>query len=511
MKLEKFIYNPSKTPVQNAIDTVTMHLLAYGKVYELLHKQLWRKAPYRIWSYNIPQIPTFNNRPVTFVRGWNIKSPSTVPYNYEGGDYTFGLNQLFMDQDYRKPYVGNPKDGIYHDDCYIEPKHIPATNEGYYDCWGYYTDSYFDWEGVGTVYEMGQTWEKQNSVGDVVISGVSLQTYSVTVPPTPPATVGVTTHYKKIVVTYANGSTSIVELGSYDPLTPQTDGITSGQSNNPYSYFGYKKWKKNFDEFSVHGNIVSEVQTSAIFSLTNLAMEYGWIRVYQDGTVIEYAPESYEAGDPGYYTPAHYKILPMMYTDTGDLAMDRVEFVEKWNDYFELYVHEDSEWWEAFIKPIAAIITIVIAVYTGIIYNPIGAIGTALSVVGTLGGNQQLSLIGGIMMAGAGIYNSIEEIAAQNILSNAPPSMSIGAARDIAQNMGYQELYGQFISGAGLSNWLNVGSKVFSIGSNIDAFSSFQNISGDTSLIPESTNSHNALIFVRGEDDPYDPERIIRL
>ena len=200
MKLEKFVYNEKSTPVQNAIDTVTMHLLAYSKIYELLHKQIWRKAPSRIGLYQNPHYTIHNGRPVKFIRHWDIKSPAIVPYSYSGGDHTFGLNQLFMEQDYRKEYIGNPKDGIYHDDCYIEPKHITPSNEGYYDCFGYYTGSSFDTEEMKTVYAITQTWDKQNATGEVLINTVSLETYSLTV-----GSPAVTTHYKRIRIDYKIG------------------------------------------------------------------------------------------------------------------------------------------------------------------------------------------------------------------------------------------------------------------------------------------------------------------
>lgn len=458
MKLEKIVLDKKYDILTNVKNAFVLQAISYAKVYELLHKQIWRKVPSRIGTYSIPNISTFNGRPVTFIRWWNIKSYSTAPYSYSGGDHTFGLNQLFMEQDYRKEYIGNPKDGIYHDDCYITPKMIPATNEGYYDCWGYYTGSSFDTEEMKTVYAITQTWDKQNATGEVLINTVSLETYSLTV-----GSPAVTTHYKRIRIDYKIGEDGIVELGSYDPLKPQTDGISIGQSNNPYSYFGYRKWKKNFDEFSSHGTVVTEFQTSAQFSLASKVFDYGWIRVYQDGTVIEYVPESGSFGGENDYTaPAHYKILPMMYTDTGDLVMDRVEFVERWNDYFELVVHEDSEWWQSFIKPIAVIITIIVAIYTGIIFNPIGAIGTALSVVGTLSGNRTLGLIGGIMMLGAGMY----EMGLEGYANQLYEGGAVGTQADVIGEATFGKAF-EGLPNIGLENLAKIGSKIYSITNDI--------------------------------------------
>ena len=90
MNLTKFVFNEKRDPVQNAIDTVTMHLLSYAKIYELLHKQIWRKLPTRIWKYTNPHYTHHNGRPVVFISGWNIKSSYTSPYSYDGGLESLG-------------------------------------------------------------------------------------------------------------------------------------------------------------------------------------------------------------------------------------------------------------------------------------------------------------------------------------------------------------------------------------------------------------------------------------
>ena len=470
MKLEKIILDKKYDILTNVKNSFVLQAIAYGKIYELLHKQIWRKAPSRIGTYAIASIPTFNGRPVTFIRHWDIKSPSVSPYSYDTAiyqsgdtDMRFGLNQLFVGQDYRKDYEGDPsKNGIYHSDCYITPKMIPATNEGYYDCWGYYTDSYYDWENMSTVYTMSQTFDKQDAEGNVVINNVSLSTYSITT-----GTPSVTTYYKCLVIDNSVGADTIIELGSFDPLATSTDGLTTGQSNTHYGAFGYRKWKDTFDEFSGHGTY-TETQTDPSFSLMTKAIEYGWIRVYEDGTVIEYVPESGSFGGENDYTsPAHYKILPMMYTDTGDLVMDRVEFVGKWSDYFDLIVHEDSEWWEAFVKPIAVIITIIVAYYTGLDMSPVFAsilyAGAALSVVGILSGNKLFSLVGGIMMLGASVYNMGEQAATNAALEESQYELTIGQARDL---VGFGETF-EGLTSIGMDNLLSIGSKIYGIANDI--------------------------------------------
>ena len=115
-----------------------MAAMGRAKLYELLHKQIWRKDKNRLLLWQHPFYTHHNGRPVAFVQKWNIKSQYTDPYSYsvkEGDDpaRTFGLNQLFVGQDPFAPYKGDPgKDGIYHDDCYITPKMMPVSTEHYY-------------------------------------------------------------------------------------------------------------------------------------------------------------------------------------------------------------------------------------------------------------------------------------------------------------------------------------------------------------------------------------------
>ena len=432
--------------------------ISYAKIYELLHKQLWRKVPSRIWQYTIPTIPTFNGRPVTFIRGWDIKSYSTAPYSRDGGDHTFGLNQLFMEQDYRKEYIGNPKDGIYHDDCYIQPK-MQVIPNGEIECWGYWTQS--SWEDP-KIYS--QIFRKQDENGTILISNVSYSTYSVTTQEgTPP--VSVTRTYRKLTITYANGSTSVIELGELDEFTPN-EGLDFGKV---YAFTGnLEAWEK-IPDLSGHGALLYEqaMPNNSLWNMTAQAKD-GWIRAYADGTVIEYVPLTIDnMGDGLYYdVPAHYKILPMMYTDTGDLVMDRVEFVEQWNDYFELIVHEDSEWWEAFIKPIAAIITLVIAVNTGLYFGVdslmfnVAVAGGITSSIGILTDNSTLSLIGGLMVGYVGLEKMLTDGYMQSLVQS---GVMPDRAEMLLSNASFTDVFKGFVSSAGLSNWAKIGFSTFGL------------------------------------------------
>lgn len=483
MNIAKLTINTKYTPFQNVKNSVVIQAMGYGKIYELLHKQIWRKAPYRITSYANPYYPTHNGRPVRFVSQWNIKSPATGPYVYEGGDYTFGLNQLFMGQDFRKSYVGNPKDGIYHDDCYIQPKSIPVYT-GEIQAWCYYDGH--DGDGY-EIFDSSKYYAENVDINGMdIVTNAVYSTYITTLN-------NVTKTYHKVTQTNADNSMTIFELGE---KTSSDCGVAFNTTS--YVIGTLKNYTYGFDLFG-HGELLFEQTiTSTGFAIYNRGGINGWRKFYTDGTVVQFMPRhSRRAGrDNIIIIPSAYKILPMMYADTGDLTMDMVEFVERWNDYFELIVHEDSEWWQAFVKPIMAIITVVIACYTGIIYNPIGAIGTMLSVAGTLGGNQNLSLIGGVMMAGAGIYNAIEEGYGASLMKS---GVFPDRAEVLMQNASFGEMFQGFVSNAGLSNLSQIGSKAFSIGNDISQLGKAtieQNSSFNT-----NEDEHMKISFSYSEDE----------
>lgn len=156
-------------------------------------------------------------------------------------------------------------------------------------------------------------------------------------------------------------------------------------------------------------------------------------------------------GDSMYNTiPGHYEILPMVYTDTADLTMPVADFVNNWADYFELIVHEDSEWWESFFAPIIAVVSVVVAVFAlplvmamGPILGPImgGALvaGTAMSVVGILGGNAKLAALGGLISGVASLAGSLMS-AGRNAIEQA--AFAAGHTVDTAAKMAAEATLG---------------------------------------------------------------------
>ncbi|ECZ3105200.1 hypothetical protein F7N77_00305 [Campylobacter coli] len=106
----------------------TYAMIGVNKYVELLHKQLVRKGRSQIQNINHP---LFKNSYI--VKKYNIKSPSTAPYNKENYN-DLGLNQFFVGQDPYKPYQGDPgsKNGIYHDICEIRTKYNLGSMQYYY-------------------------------------------------------------------------------------------------------------------------------------------------------------------------------------------------------------------------------------------------------------------------------------------------------------------------------------------------------------------------------------------
>ena len=483
MGLDKIVYNTKYTPVVNIKLSAISAAMGRAKMYELLHKQIWRKTRLmwpndgpnynhsRVPVYTMPGLATFNGRPVAFIQHWDIKSPSVSPYGYDtaiypsgGTDMRFGLNQLFVEQDPFKPYVGNPKKGIYHDDCYITPKMLPVTAEH-----EYYVYRYTAPGDENITQEL--VFRERNDDGVIVVSSIVLENYVSTV-------AGRSTNRYRLLVNYVNGTVDRIDLreGSYSAFYDVVSKLPS-----------HRIWGHAVEEYKIdygipqHGAVVWEQAIDMPFQFSTTGnqattQEDGWIRQYSDGTVVEYRPLEVEYWGDGMNNTisGHYKILPMVYTDTGDLTMPVADFVNNWGDYFELVVHEDSEWWESFLAPIIAIVTIVVAVFAwplvmgmGPILGPImgGALvaGTAMSVMGTLGGNAKLAALGGLISGVASLAGSLMS-AGRNAIGQA--AFAAGHTVDTAAKMAAEATLGSVFSNfvsAGFSNLATIGSNILKV------------------------------------------------
>ena len=279
-----------------------------------------------------------------------------------------------------------------------------------------------------------------------------------------------------------------------------------------YRFTGTLEAWEQIPSFSEHGALMYEqvMPNNSLWNMTQQARD-GWIRVYADGTVLEYVPLAVDnMGDGMYYdVPAHYKILPMMYTDSGDLAMDRVEFVEKWNDYFELIVHEDSEWWQSFVKPIAAIISLAIAINTGLYFGVdtlmfnVAVAGGITSAIGILSDNTTLSLIGGVLIGYVGLEKMLTDGYMQSLMQS---GVFPDRAEILLSNASFTDLFKGFISNAGLENWANIGSNAFSL------YNQAQTIGTESVVSVESVAEESGIrATVRNEDEEDEVMRVIRI
>ena len=471
MGLGKIVYNTKYTPVVNIKLSAICAAMGRAKVYELLHKQIWRKDPNRLLLFHDPLCPTHNGRPVAFIHRWHIKSQYSEPYSYNvapGDDpaRTFGLNQLFMGQDPREWYQGNPSDGIYHDECYITPKMMPISAEHYY--WVYTNYDKYDYDDE---YDYDRKlFRERDDDGVVVIENVVLENYVATI-------AGKSQDRHRLVVTYVGGAVDRIDLnsGTYQPLWQKVEKQIS------HDVLGYvDEYKVDYD-FSSRGAVLWEQVIDMPYQFTTTSSqattkENGWIRQYSDGTVIQYRPLEVEYWGDGMDNtiPGHYKILPMMYTDTGDLTMPVADFVKNWNDYFELVVHEDSEWWESFLAPIIAIVYVVVAVFAwplamamGPVLGPImGAaliVGTAMGVIGTLGGNAKLTALGGLIAGVASLAGSLAQ-AGRSAIEQAAMAAGYSArtAAQMAAEATLGSVFSNFIS-AGFSNLATIGSNILKV------------------------------------------------
>lgn len=470
MALDKISINTKYSPSTNIKISAIMAAMGRAKMYELLHKQIWRKDKNRLLLWQDPFYPHHNGRPVAYVQRWNIKSQYTEPYSYsvkEGDDpaRTFGLNQLFMGQDPFAPYQGNPGDGIYHDDCYITPKMMPMSAEHYYYVYTYNDSGEY---GVTTT----KYFRERDDNGTVVIDSVELKNYVATVDGKPQDRYG-------LAVNYTSGAVDMFDLG-YGSYNAIIDRVEKKKSHEVLGLV--EEYKITYD-FGSHGAVLWEQVIDMPYQFTTTSSqkttkEDGWIRMYSDGTVIQYRPLEVEYWGDGMDNtiPGHYKMLPMVYTDTGDLTMPVADFVNNWGDYFELVVHEDSEWWESLVAPVMAIIIIVLSVVTAGAAAVVAAgmseavlIGGIISAIGVLSGNKTLSLVGSVISLGATAYTSMASTAAaQKIGVEAAKTASAETMATTIGGLSASEVFSA-LPNIGLGNLVAIGAKIVSIGMSIDS------------------------------------------
>lgn len=615
--------------IQSAFnESLISALIGYGKMYQLLHKQLWDKdklkesgTGYKIISstgdditdsYSIGLVPkrvvtvdheiTVNGRIAKPIRFWNIKSWS--PNAYDKTDlFALGLNQLFAGQSAYSQYEGNLKDGIYHDDCLIQPKSEDLPS---FDRYGWYIEGHGDWVQkdvwgnllISDVYKYEKfiqvpvmvqaveiidvltfdangdpiMIELLDEYGDVVMTESLDANGDVILDadgnPVMEAVLVQATHEEEQLVFDANGDAVMVQDvdddgnlmfitvsdGWYYSVKDADDNIeefelsqiSDNDGNNPAMYYpnveyvNFSKWHPDTNypmysqyveipDMSEHGAMTYESEDvgytrpigsfsrATLFSPQPIALT----RIYEDGTAVQFtSPVIYELRDGDSTVNQQFagtiKYLPLVYMDTGDLVQNRIDFIDEWDDIFELYVHEDSYWYNQILSIVIIVVAMIIAyVSAGIMSGASSAMiasGGALSTtsvaiatiggfvggIGAVSGNKAFQVLGAVLTLGAGLYANGASAVGQQALDAG--LMGVNDATMTASNATLGQVFQAYISNVGLGNLVNIGSSVLSIYSTITS----ESISEEQSEEEVVDDNSVSILFVDdyAQDDP---------
>jgi hypothetical protein len=416
------------------------------KLYELLHMQLWRKGRVELEGHTV----MIEGRPARPIRKWDIKSGSSNPYDYDSY-WDLGLNQFFVGQDPKKPYDGDPSDdetGIYHDDCYIQPKTYTKLNLSIGNLFGKKEEpeesdllkdipaenpmTGWKW---GTTNILGQELnvtrvDEYGMWGDKLVLSVTADDRG---------------DKRFAVITYADGTVEEREI-SYEYTNPITN-VTSiikpeitystdlynyaytvtervGSGQYPRTYYASGKTYVPLQSYiDLFGRVIYEADTEK--KVIGLEAT-GWggtackFIVFQNGMsfyLMGASPKIINGEIKGRTAPIR-SFSPLVYTDTGDLVMNKVLFIDYWDDFFELYVHEDVEWYKKFAAFVIIVVSFILAyitnfyflveigisVATAIMVAFIAGFGAAMGTIGAITGNKTLQVIGMALSLGTAIY-----------------------------------------------------------------------------------------------------------
>ena len=415
-------------------EAVISTLIGYGKMYELLHKQLYRKG--RISYAGDPFI--LNNKEVRAIKLWNIKSPSKNAYDRTSYN-NLGLNQFFMGQSPYDVYDGDLGDGIYHDDCYITYKETRMLTNCY-DRYGWFIE------------EHGY-WIKEDEWGKTIVSDVTIEenTYIVTTPEG-------STQYPLNKIYFESGDDSYKAYPTLKYVNFSNHSNSSG--------IWLSQYFKIPDMETEHGKIIYFEEAYRRRKISPFGTRVASkICIYEDGLALEYfLPVAIvrEGGDDSSTSYTHYNggyfTLPLLYTSTGDLVQNRVDFLDMWDDQFELYVHEDDYWYTPIIKIVVLIILMIVAYFTG--GSGLAIMAGFISGLGVISGDAVFSVIGTALSLGVSFYMNAKGAVAKEAMAK---GLSERTANQLATEAGLSELFSAFISNVGLMNLADIGSSLFSI------------------------------------------------
>lgn len=451
--------------------------ITYAKSYHLLHRQLVQKK-----RANFAKDVTIyvDDKPYSVLLSYDIKSWSKEPYRpwsqNEPNVWNLGLNQLFVGQNPYKSYEGDPKDGIYHDECMIYPKVHKSVSFSEYQKKSEkekgkfvpYTDNY-GW--VLSDYEIQIAhlsfvnietklyFYKSDAFGRPLCQNVEyVNEFSSSLN-------GKNIIKHKYKITY----TDKVEYIDITPLCISFDGTNITQGLSVLEYV----------------NLTKKEITPPVLDLNNIISRYGEITHFSQVTeesaslpsiyelpkgVISLAkakrdfktqriePEDFGKVHSAYIVFRNNVVLKVrggfkykgfyiapqvaqltLCDSSGELLMSRFAFVEKWDDYFYLHVYEKKHWYHKLMKALILIVIVALSVYLpylgysalgltsaslvsvfGVVTSVgnlliLGGFFTALSVVGSFGNNNAIKLIGTI----GGLIISIANITTQSAIKKA--------------------------------------------------------------------------------------------
>jgi hypothetical protein len=434
--------------------SVFWSILAYERLYELLHMQLWRKRKNKIIleDYSV----TVEGRVCRPIKKWDIKSNSKKPYDYDSPD-GLGLNQFFVGQNYKDEYSGDPggDKGIYHDDCWIQPKNLmnfPLSVQAILGKETTTTDDIDLFKGItlhipmsGWKWEIdvnGETeWKKieqYDDWGKKLIESITQEDR---------------VDGRYAVVVKSDGTTEEIKLEPYynslllpnvryeEVLTTIRYAVNDEQ---------YATWVKEYIPIEQYVQAFGEIifQEDTTTSVKFFGEATCRFYVFKNGLSFylggSQAFISTDINTRSLFCEAIIRFSPLVYMDTGDLVMNKIIFIDYWSDLFELYVHEDKEWWQEILPIIIIIVLVVIAYFTqqwyilnyapALIGTTTGAVlmaaatfGAFIGAIGAISGIRWLQVVGMVLSLGTSVYSGFAAVTTGGANAMATESAKVAA------------------------------------------------------------------------------------
>ncbi len=276
------------------------------------------------------------------------------------------------------------------------------------------------------------------------------------------------------LVTYLNGF--IVETINLNISQTAASFLTIDYVNLTADH-GYTQYYQV--DFSQLGTVV-HTETDIPYTIPTLNSSGGWdsinyqlslgdetsnIYIFNDGTCIQiHPPYTYAIanGDDMNYTyvnePAKVMYLPLCYQDDGSLVQNKWDFIDKWDNQYELYVHESNYWYIGAMPVFAFVLSYFLPMLMG--YSGSAAallqVGGTMASLGSTFGIKALQIIGLLISMYGAIQGTVKDkIAEQAILDTAGTATGQQAnqfaAMQIAE-MSFDEIIAMYFSTGGINS-----------------------------------------------------------